>query len=81
MRKSLSFLLVLISYFSCYISGAYAKECGSVLSLNNCVWKLQLASNVHVNGVALSLPDFADDEWIQAIVPGTVLNSYFFLYF
>lgn len=76
MRKSLSFLLVLISYFSCYISGAYAKECGSVLSLNNCVWKLQRASNVHVNGVALSLPDFADDEWIQAIVPGTVLNSY-----
>lgn len=76
MRKSLSFLLVLISYFSCYISGAYAKECGSVLSLNNCAWKLQRASEVRANGATLSLADFTDDEWIQAIVPGTVLNSY-----
>jgi len=39
-------------------------------------WKLQRASLVDVTGEAISTPNYKDEGWIPATVPGTVLTSY-----
>ena len=39
-------------------------------------WKLQRASLVASSGQQLSMPRFADKDWMIATVPGTVLASY-----
>ena len=39
-------------------------------------WKLQRASLVAGAGEAISKPDYKDEGWILATVPGTVLTSY-----
>jgi hypothetical protein len=39
-------------------------------------WRLQRDSLVHASGAALSTAGFADDDWLVATVPATVLSSY-----
>ena len=39
-------------------------------------WRLQRASLVQADGEAVSRPGFADENWMVATVPGTVLTSY-----
>jgi len=39
-------------------------------------WKIQRASEVTATGENISMPGFANDDWIVATVPGTVLVSY-----
>jgi hypothetical protein len=39
-------------------------------------WRLQRESQVAAPGIAISKPDFRDDDWVIATVPGTVLTSY-----
>ena len=46
------------------------------LPLSGGNWRLQRASLVPAGGEQLSLPGFADKDWMIATVPGTVLTSY-----
>jgi hypothetical protein len=46
------------------------------LPLSGGNWRLQRASLVANRGEQLSLPGFADQDWMIATVPGTVLTSY-----
>jgi hypothetical protein len=39
-------------------------------------WRLQRASLVQASGIAISTPGFADQDWMIATVPGTILTSY-----
>ncbi len=48
---------------------------GSV-QLSRGKWRVQRASLVQADGVQLSQPGFADQEWMVATVPGTILTSY-----
>ncbi|MCM1448901.1 MAG: hypothetical protein NC082_01020 [Clostridiales bacterium] len=41
-------------------------------------WVMKKAGDVSVTGDRLSLPTVDDDDWLPAIVPGTVLNSLVF---
>jgi len=47
------------------------------LELTGGAWRLQRDSLVTAGGAALSRPEFRDDDWIIATVPGTVLASYY----
>lgn len=40
-------------------------------------WRLERASRVEADGEQISVPDFPDDTWLTATVPGTVASSYF----
>ena len=55
-----------------------AAEAGSdgTLPLSGGNWRLQRASMVAANGEQLSKAGFADNDWMVATVPGTVLTSY-----
>lgn len=46
------------------------------MDLSGGAWRLQRASLVNADGVALSKPDYDDDSWLIATVPGTILTSY-----
>ena len=46
------------------------------LVAENTGWRLQRATEVGAQGVAISQPGFDDSAWIPATVPGTVLSSY-----
>jgi hypothetical protein len=46
------------------------------LDLAGGAWKLQRASLVGDNGIALSGPGFDDNNWLIATVPATILTSY-----
>lgn len=39
------------------------------------VWEMKKAGDVNVSAEMLSMPDFKENGWMPAIVPGTVLNS------
>ncbi|MBV9267327.1 MAG: discoidin domain-containing protein [Acidobacteriaceae bacterium] len=47
------------------------------LNLAAGAWRIERASLVNGDGVALSQAGFNDQDWIPATVPGTVLTSYF----
>lgn len=38
-------------------------------------WKMETIGNVSAAGEQISTPDFDDNQWMEAIVPGTVLNT------
>jgi len=46
------------------------------LDLVGGAWRLQRDSLVHADGATISRAGFADQDWIIATVPGTVLTSY-----
>ncbi|MDR1640714.1 MAG: S-layer homology domain-containing protein [Clostridiales bacterium] len=39
-------------------------------------WKVQRASEVDAEGEELAGPDYDDEEWLAAVVPGTILSTY-----
>ena len=47
-----------------------------MLTLAGGNWRLQRASLVSADGEQISVPGFADKDWMIATVPGTVLTSY-----
>jgi hypothetical protein len=49
---------------------------GNRLYLSGGQWTLQRASQLTATGEAISKPDFQENDWIVATVPGTVLTSY-----
>lgn len=49
---------------------------GGVLPLAGGKWRLQRASLVAGGGEQISMPRFADRDWMVATVPGTILTSY-----
>lgn len=55
---------------------AARKEENNQLYLSGGGWKLQRASQVNASGENISKPDFKEEGWIIATVPGTVLTSY-----
>ncbi len=55
---------------------AAAARSDGMLTLAGGNWRLQRASLVSADGEQLSVPGFADKEWMIATVPGTVLTSY-----
>ena len=46
------------------------------LGLAGGAWRLQRSSLATADGAAYSKPDFKDDSWVVATVPGTILTSY-----
>jgi hypothetical protein len=55
---------------------ALAAQPDGTLNLAGGNWRLQRASLVAADGEQISVPGFADREWMVATVPGTVLTSY-----
>ena len=55
---------------------ASSPQSEGTLSLAGGNWRLQRASLVPVYGEQISMPGFADKDWMIATVPGTVLTSY-----
>jgi hypothetical protein len=47
------------------------------LDLAGGAWRLQRSNLDEAGGEALSKPDFKNENWVVATVPGTVLTSYF----
>jgi len=55
---------------------AAAAQAGGSLELTRGSWRVQRASLVNAGGEQLSQAGFADNDWMVATVPGTVLTSY-----
>lgn len=55
---------------------AVETQADGYLHLSGGAWRLERDSQVQADGAAISKPGFADNEWLVATVPATILSSY-----
>lgn len=75
----MSKILLLILYLgllNCSIIKTNIQRSDLSQCLNKCQWKLQRSSEMRELGYELSTINYEDSDWVPAIVPRTVLNSY-----
>ena len=75
-------LISIVLIFFCLIPCAAAAERDYLFSLTSSEghggssqWKMKKADEAKAGGEHISLQGFSTDDWMPAIVPGTVLNS------
>ena len=83
MKRKIIFILFAVG-FTCLIQGQipnYYKEQNRIYldskekHAGAFSWRMKKAVEVKVSSEVLSKPDYKEDDWMPAIVPGTVLNS------
>ncbi|MDP4209176.1 MAG: glycoside hydrolase family 2 TIM barrel-domain containing protein [Bacteroidota bacterium] len=71
MKQKITTTLIILQCMFLMQHSAYSQK-----AANQLTWKLMPQSDVAVAGEKVSLPGFASDNWVAAIVPGTVFYSY-----
>ncbi len=78
MKRALLSLFLCFAALSAFCANKIKERTSDIICLdsyNGFNWRMKKASEVKIDGYALSKPSVSIGDWMSAIVPGTVLNS------